>query len=337
MKIFAPFHISDIGGTSVFAEKFRYGMATRGHEVVFKKPQNYDILFVIVHCAPQHLLHAKLHKKKIVHRLDGSYYWSVASWKYLLFNTPPAIVHRFFADATIYQSKYSKYCSLKFLGKPHAQIETIIYNGVDITLFAPEGEKIRDLRNTSTQEIFFTASKFRRTDQILPLIEAMKVYAEKYNKNSKLVIAGSFSREVMDVPKKYASLPYLSFLGKIPNKFLPMYERSADIFLFTHLNPPCPNNIIESLACGLPIAGVTDGAMIEITTPNENSLLIPALGDAFWTRREYDPESFAQNMHKIMQRHDAFSQGSRKAASERFSLEKMIDGYIDVCEKVLKS
>lgn len=337
MKIFSPFHVDDIGGTSIFAQKFSEGMTARGHEVVFQQPKDYDILFVIVHCAPQYLLHAKLHGKKIVHRLDGTYYWSVASWKYLLFNAPPALVHRFFADMTIYQSEYSKYCSLHFLGKPHAQKEALVYNGVNTDFFSPLGSKIENLRDNPEQKIFFSASKFRRTDQIIPLIEAMKLYVEKYNTNSKLVLAGSFSKEVADVPEKHKDLPFLSFIGKIPNKSLPAYERSADAFLFTHLNPPCPNNIIEALACGLPICGVADGAMTEITTPGENSLLIPVEGDAFWKRRKYNLELFADNMHQIVQHKEKFAARARAVALERFSLEKMINAYIDACEKALKS
>lgn len=337
MKIFAPFHVDDVGGTSIFAKKFHEGMQARGHEVVFKKPKDYDVLFVIVHCAPQYLLHAKLHRKKIVHRLDGTYYWSVASWKYPLFNAPPALVHRYFADVTIYQSQYSKYCVEKFLGKARNSREVIIYNGVNTTLFTPKGEKIDSLCDNPSQEIFLSVSKFRRTDQVLPLIEAMKVYIEKYNANAKLVLAGTFSREVTNIPKKFSSLPYLSFIGKVPNQKLPAYERGADIFLFTHLNPPCPNNVLEAMACGLPVCGVADGAMPEITIPRKTSLLIPAKGDAFGTRRQYDIEQFAENMHHIMQNRQQYAKESRRLAENRYTLEQMIGRYIDVCEEVLNS
>lgn len=333
MKIFAPFKVQDIGGTSIFAKKFSEGMKARGHEVFFSEPTDYDVLFVIVHCSPKYLLQAKKHGKKIVHRLDGTYYWSVASWKYPIFNFPPAIIHRYFADATIYQSNYSRYCAEKFLGKPRAKLTATIFNGVDTKKFSPEGKHMEDLRDNPDQEIFFSASKFRRTDQILPLIESMKIYTEKYNANSKLVIAGSFSREVISIPEQFKHLPFLSFIGKVPNDLLPAYERSSDVFLFTHLNPPCPNNVIEAIACGLPICGVADGAMAELTSPGINSLLIPAEGDAFTNRRSYDTKRFAENMHLIIKEKERFSQASLKEAEKHFQLEDMIQSYIDICEK----
>ena len=117
MKIFIPFTIKDTGGTSTFAKKFGKKLEERGHEVFFDFRKDYDILFVIVQCNPLYLLHAKMNKRKIIQRLDGVYYWSVAQWKYPLLNFPPRFIHKFFSDFTVYQSKYSKYCADKFLGK----------------------------------------------------------------------------------------------------------------------------------------------------------------------------------------------------------------------------
>ena len=327
MKIFIPLPVRDIGGTSIFAKKFAHGMRTRGHEVVFERPGDYDILFVIVTCLPHHLVHAKIHGKKVAHRLDGTYYWSVASWRYPFYNFPAKIVRKFFADLTIVQSAYSKRCVQKFLGWGRAKKEVLVYNGVDLEHFTPNGPRTDELRANQQQEIFFTASKFRRKDQILPLIAAMRIYQEEYNTNSKLCIAGSFSRHVRDVPKEYASLPYLSFLGKIDNAHLADYLRSVDVFVSTHLNPPCPNNILEAMASGLPIGGVADGAMTELTEDGKNSLLIPADGDAFWKERNYDTGAFAKNMHTLVQNKEKFGAASRTRAENDFSLYTMLDHY----------
>lgn len=335
MKIFAPYLVRDIGGTSIFAKKFKSGLERAGHSVTFTMPEDhdYDLLFVIVFCLPHFLLDARLRGKKIVQRLDGVNYPSVAGWKYRFIDFPSRFINRFFADITIYQSKYSRHCVETFFGKSHTHKESIICNGVDTVRFSPDGERIPNIRDYPDQEIFFTASKFRRTDQIVPLIEAMKIYTARLNPKSKLLIAGSFSREVEHVPKTFGHLPFLRFLGKVPNNELPLYERSADLFLFTHLNPPCPNNILEALASGLPVCGIADGSMPELVTHGETGLLIPTTGDAFYERRTYDIEQFARNMKTLMNHRSEFSLAARKSAEERFTLERMIGEYIRIFEK----
>lgn len=328
MKIFLPFAIQDTGGTSTFAKKFGQALEKAGHEVFYTFRKDYDVLFVIVQCHPKYLLHAKLHKKKIIQRLDGVYYWSVAGWKYPILNFPPSFIHRFFSDFTVYQSKYSKYCADKFLGRRKDTNYSIIYNGVDIDRFTPMGEKIETLRDNPKQHLFITVSKFRRNDQIFPLIEALKIYKNKYTNNFKFLIIGDFTKEVASVPEQFSQFTQLHFLGKIKNEDLPKYQRSADIFLMTHLNPPCPNNIIEAMACGLPICGVNDGAMGELTTSGENSLLISADGDAFWKHRKYDTNQFADNINSIMKNLKSYSRKSRFAAEKNFSLNAMTEKYI---------
>lgn len=330
MKIFLPFALQDTGGTSTFAKKFGQALEKAGHEVFYTFREDYDILFIIVQCNPLYLLHAKLHKKKIIQRLDGVYYWSVAGWKYPLLNFPPSFIHRFFADFTVYQSQYSKYCADKFLGKRNDERYSIIYNGVNTEFFTLTGEKIENLRDNPEQQIFITASKFRRKDQILPLIEALDIYKRKYTDNFKFLIIGDFTREVTDLPQQFSQFTQLHFLGKIRNEDLPKYERSSDVFLMTHLNPPCPNNIIEAMACGLPICGVNDGSMSELTVPGENSLLIPTEGDAFWQGRVYDTEQFADNLSRIMSNLTSYSQKSREIVEKNFSLDTMTQKYIEL-------
>lgn len=335
MKIFLPFTVQSIGGTSTFAAKFKEGIERRGHQVSFEFSEDYDILFLIAQGPFEYLLHAKKNNKPIVQRLDGVYYWSVASWKFPFFNAKAAYIRHFFTDFTVYQSEYSQYCVNRFLGREANEKSTTIYNGVDLNLFKPSGPR-QELRDNPTQKIFFTASAFRRADQIIPIIEAVGIYRKKYNNNCQLVIAGNFKGKVANVPDQYRHFPYLRFLGRVNNPDLPAYERAADIFLHTHLNPPCPNNVIEAMACGLPICGVADGGMPELVQEGRNGLLVPAVGDAFWRRRSIDVVAFADNMQKILERRNKYSQMSRRIAEEYFSLDSMIADYANVFERSLQ-
>jgi glycosyltransferase involved in cell wall biosynthesis len=333
MKILIPFDVQDIGGSSTFASRFKAGMERRGHEVFFGFREDYDILFLIAQGPLEYLQHARRNKRKIVQRLDGVNYWSVASWKFPLLNAKSTYARHLFADFTVYQSDYSRYCVEKFLGRKKEKSATI-YNGVDLKLFSPHGAT-RNLRDHAGQKIFFTASAFRRLDQIVPIIEAVKIYGRKYDTDYKLVIAGSFGGKAANTPDKHRSIPNLKFLGKVKNHDLPSFERASDVFLHTHLNPPCPNNVIEALAVGLPICGVADGAMGELVENSQNGLLVRAAGDAFWHARIIDTEKFADNLHLIIQKQPAFSKKARQIAEDRFSLDQMLEKYLFVMESLI--
>ncbi len=326
MKIFLPFHSQGIGGTSVFAERFKAGMEQRGHEVFFEPGHAYDVLFLVVQAPFKYLWEARKKKIPIIQRLDGSWYWSVVQWRFPLYNAKAAIIRHFFTTFTIYQSLYSRYCSNIFLGKKQIDLSTIIYNGVDLNLFTPQGPTLA-LRDNPEQILFFSSSAFRREDQIVPIIEALKIYAHHYTPNFKFLIAGTFTGKASSIPEKYREFKQLAFLGRIPNTDLPAYERTADVYVITHLNPPCPNNVIEALACGLPIGGINDGAMSELVLPEKTGLLLPTEGDAFWKKRKINSEAYAALLHELVQNKEKYKTACRQDAEERFSLERMLEQY----------
>lgn len=332
MKVFMPFVVKDIGGPSSFATKFKSEMEALGDLVVFELCPDYDVMLVIVQCPWRFLWHAKRFGKKIVQRLDGTYYFSVAGWKFPLLNLKAAIVRHIWADATAYQSEYSKVCANRFLGPKQHERSSTIYNGADITHFAPTGHK-KLKRDNPKQQIFFTASAFRRTDQILPILAALKHYKHRYNDNFVFYIAGSFSAEVKSIPDEFGHLPYVRFLGKINNTDLPDYLRSADAFLFTHLNPPCPNNIVEALACGVPICGVADGSMPELVT--RSGILLPTRGAGFWRRRIIDSRLLAHNLQRLMLQRRTYARRARIEAIERLSSETMAKNYRKLLQELL--
>lgn len=335
MKILIPFQTRDIGGPSSFVKKFQHGMEARGHSIVFEEAgKPYDILLAIVQAPFDILRRAKRNHIPIVQRLDGTFYWSVSKWRYPLLNLKARLIRHHFADYTVYQSKYSQKCAERFLGRKNGESSSIIVNGVDTTLFSPQGETI-PLREYPDQHIFFTASDFRREDQLIPILKALQHYHFRHGDTFKFIIAGRFSRELKGFEKRLNQYPRTVFLGAIPNHELPRYERSADIFLFTHLNPPCPNNVLEAIACGLPVCGIADGAMPEIIQQGKTGLLLENAGDAFWKRRHYNAAAFAENIDRILKDKTYFSQQSRARATQHHSLDQMIDAYESVFQTLL--
>lgn len=329
MKIFIPFDLKDIGGTSSFVKKFKTGAEARGHEIFLSPIPDYDVLLVISRCPLKYLMDAKRKGKKNVQRLDGVYYWSVAGWKYFFYNFKPRLIHKLFSDFTIYQSEYSKYCVEKFMGKQKEEKSAIVYNGVDLKIFSPYGEKIDNLKDDPEQKIFFTAGRFRRKDQIVPILETIRIYRKKYESNCKLVIAGTFSGEVSNFPVVFSKQRHLVFFGKTGNADLSKFERTADAFLFSDQSA-CPNAVLEAVACGLPICAIGHGSMAEIVKNGANGLLVETKGNSFWKKRKINYEEFASKLNEVMEKKSYFSKKSREIAEEKFSLDKMIDKYLEI-------
>lgn len=321
--------LSPTGGTSSFARKFQAGMQTAGHMVSFSYRPDFDILLASPRAPWRYLMEARRRGKKIVHRLDGVYYpQTTAGWLYPLFNLPLALINRFFADVTIYQSKFSQQSCEYFLRKA-IHPTAVICNGVDLEQFSPSGPRVL-LRDNAEQHVILTASRFRRADQIQPVVAAFEYYRERYHPNSTLVVIGNFEGRVRDGPRRYATNKHISFLGIVPNDQLAHYLRAADVFLFTHLNPPCPNNILEAMACGLPVVGLADGAMPELITSGQEGELLPTGGTAFYRRRRYDTYALAHNLRRVLANQAVYSAAARRRAEKDFGLEQMILAYLAV-------
>lgn len=319
MIIFLPITLRETGGTSTFARKFQEGLASRGIKVIFTFSDRYDVLLASPLAPLRYLLHAKLKRRPIIHRLDGVYYPGTSAGKlWRLHNFPLRVIRNVFANHIIYQSEYSKISCEQYLGGPCPQPQSIIYNGVDTNIFSPEGSQ-QALHDNPDQHVFITASRFRRPDQIEPMIAAFTLYHQNYHANSKLVIIGNFDQgfKTLTLP------PSVVLEGTVPNEKLPEYLRAADVFLFTHLNPPCPNNAIEAMACGLPICSTDTGAMPELVRHQQDGYLVQS---------PVDPAAFATAMQYCIQNQNALSATARNRALAKFTLDHMVDQYCTVME-----
>jgi glycosyltransferase involved in cell wall biosynthesis len=333
MVIFLPIRIRPTGGTSTFARNLQSSISSEGHNIVFSFQHRYDALLVPAVCPLRYLLHAKLFRRPIIHRLDGVYYpTTVAGRWWRWHNLPMIIIRRFFATATIYQSEYSKKCAVNFLGSI-SHPSQIIFNGVDIKHFSPSGST-KNLRRSPGEKIVITWSRFRRPDQLLPAIKAVENYRHRYNTDIRFIVIGDFDSPLPPDPETllktwgYASIPdWLEFLGPILNKDLPKYARGADLFLFTHQNPPCPNNVLEAMACGLPICGIADGAMPEIVHDNQDGLLLSVPGEGYLQPRNINCGKLADQIKIILNQPSAYGASAASHAQETFNINKTMHLY----------
>lgn len=334
MKIYVPIKLHATGGTSSFARKFKQGMEQQGHQVLFDAlgkahRTDYDVLLVSPRASLSLVYQARRQGKKIIHRLDGAYYPATpAGWLFPAYNAPMTAI-QYVSHHTVYQSEYARFMCQRLVGPRSRQRSTIIYNGVDTEQFTPLGTH-QPLKKSPDELVFFTAQQFRRRDQIEPLVTALRVYQARYHQNTKLVIAGDFSAAAKEILPSLTKNPHIKLLGPIHNNELPSYLRSADTFVYCHPNPACPNNVIEAMACGLPIVGINDGAMSEVMRHEHDGYLVTLPGAGYLRPRPFNAPAFAAAMHAAIIHKSKLGPNARARVLAMFALERMSNAYSDV-------
>ena len=116
----------------------------------------------------------------------------------------------------------------------------------------------------------------------------------------------------------------------------PQIFGSADAYLITKHNDPCPNVVLEAMACGLPILYAASGGVPELVGEAGVSLVVPETYDESPVPSAAD---IVEGMASIMQKRDVFSSLARERAVQKFDIQlwaqhhKMIfDKLVNKCQ-----
>jgi len=141
-----------------------------------------------------------------------------------------------------------------------------IPNGVDTNLFAPidKNKARKQLGLDLNRKIFLTVGNDFRRKGYFKLIEA---FNELNIKNRLLLIAGYDRmdfRHLKDKISKLKNRSKIKLLKEIPNKRLPFYYSSSDVYCLISYSEGWPNSVMEALACGNPcvVTGQAGGEFI---------------------------------------------------------------------------
>jgi glycosyltransferase involved in cell wall biosynthesis len=141
-----------------------------------------------------------------------------------------------------------------------------------------------------------------------------------------LMIVGRVAPEVRQRWQAKARVP-LHWAGLQPLESIPAIDRSAHLLYSSDINPACPNSVIEALACGLPVAAFATGALPELV-PSAAGCLAPYGGDP-WRLDPPNIDGLASAALQVLADLPAYRRAARQHAETHFSLERMLDGYLD--------
>ena len=204
---------------------------------------------------------------------------------------------------------------------------TIIRNGVDTKYYRPPTEQerlnVKNLLSVGQHQKVFTyvGSGFERKG-VMPLLRAMALLPEAF-----LFVVGADKhlKKYQQVAKSLKVDHRVRFTG--PQKNVRDYYWAADAMVFPTLYDPCPNAVLEAMACGL---GVT-------TTPYCGALELLTPGQSATTCSPWSHEEVANAMQFFLQTDQAQLAGRlARQAVEPYTIDNMGQELMSLYQRILQ-
>ena len=327
--------LSGVGGMVSFQQRLAADLERRGVEVSYDLADTPYAAILVVGGTRQlsGLWRAKRRSVPIVQRLDGM------NWLHKLQatglrhsvraeygNTLLTLIRSRLADRIVYQSEFARGWWERVHG-PSPAPSVVVYNGIDLALFNPQGPHQRP--DERYRVLLVEGSLMGGYELGLEVAEAMgAMLAERLKKNGRqveLVVVGRVAQQVSDRWQGRARLP-LHWVGQVPPERIPEIDRSAHLLYSADLNAACPNSVIEAMACGLPVVAFDTGSLPELVTDGAG-IVVPYGGDP-WRLDSPDVESLAEAALEVLAAQEVYRHAARRRAEAAFSLDIMVDGYL---------
>ncbi len=214
-----------------------------------------------------------------------------------------AVLHA--ADHVLYQSRFCKETADLFLGEPPGSWE-ILPNAVDTSVFTPAA------RTPAGDPVLLLAG-----DQFQPYRVPTAIATMRGVPRARLLVTGEVGREVERSER-------VELLGPYRQRDAPDLYRRAHVLLHPKVNDPCPNVVLEAMACGLPVVHSASGGTPELV--GEAGVGVPS--ETTWERDvPPDPGALAEAVRIVLARHEAYRRAARARVVERFDLAPWIERH----------
>mgnify|MGYP001307964932 CR=1 FL=1 len=326
-RIFIPFaHFNKIGGPGTFMRNLKVFLDGRGFSYL-DTPEKARVIFFPVKYDLAVLKSIKKKKGKVIQRLDGIYYPAKHQNRYLELNKTIQKIYDDYADFVIFQSRYSKKQCFAMFGELKPEQYKVIVNGVDQKIFYPNRSATG---NPKEPWRLITTGNFRNIDMLEPVVKALDQLREKMKLKFTLTVIGPVHNEAL---KRMLLRPYIYHINTASLNQIAQRLRNSHLFLYSHLNPPCPNSVLEAIASGLPVVGFKSGAMKELLFFAED-LLADVSSDLFQRYESFDPQKLLAKIVLAINNYQKYRQISL-AHSHLYSFESCGRKYLKVFKKFL--
>jgi len=318
LPVYIPFEeYKNIGGPATFMKNLK-NYLDENKISYLNTPQKAAVIFFPVKFDTYILKYIKNRGGKVIQRLDGIYYPSKHGEKHREANKKIKYIYLNQTDFAVFQSNHCKDQCFQMFGHKKEENYTIITNGVNKNIFYP------DKKTTLDKKIkLITTGKFRNMDMLEPVIKALDVLKDKLD--FELLIAGPVINPAL---KSLVGRDYINCVGGKKLEDVSELLRKSHIFIYSHLNPPCPNSVIEAVSSGLPVVGFDSGAMKELLYFGTD-LLAHVSDDIFQKYEDFSHKKLAEKILLSVENYEIY----RKKAIEHsnlYSFEECGKKYVEV-------
>ena len=329
--------VEGIGGIASFRLKFEAGLAARGYETTNNLNDPYDVLLILAGTRDLPALWGvKRRGVRIVQRLDGINWVQRVRWAGVRYtvraeygNAMLAFFRSHIAGRVVYQSQFIRKWWEEWYGIAKVPAYTIL-NGVDLKTYNPEGDYERPT-DRFRMLVLEGNLKGGLDTGLFHAISLAEKLSGKYP--MEVVVAGGVDQAAKNKikrrkPAKFIGRVPVKFPGTLPREEIPHLIRSSHLMFSAEVNPPCPNSVIEALACGLPVAGFDSGALRELVG-EEAGRIVPYGGDP-WKLDPPDIDGLAEAAEEILEDQPRFRKAARARAESVLGVDRMVDEYLKV-------
>jgi glycosyltransferase involved in cell wall biosynthesis len=160
------------------------------------------------------------------------------------------------SDILVYQSKFSKQMQDKFVGTSNKS-SAIILNGTPREMHLPK----KNIQTNSVNMVITASFRLhKRLQDAIDLINKLnRINLKKY----KLHVIGDMDILTKNVVNAKDTSNCI-FYGRVKTKELPSLYSRFDLGLSPSLFDPCPNSVVEMIACGLPVISTSESGAAEL-------------------------------------------------------------------------
>ncbi len=215
--------------------------------------------------------------------------------------------------------------------KINEEMIQVIYNCINTERFNPEveGDEIRRKYGLSDIPIILYLGRLAPYKGVQYLIKAIPLILRE-RPEAKFLIAGSRRYDMLDLPGMAKSLGVkesVIFTGFVPDRLVPKFYASCDIFCYPSLWEGFGLPVAEAGATGKPVVAFRTGALPEIVENESTGFLV-----------EPDNTELAEAVIAMLEdekRRRKMGQEARNRISRLFSRRKMVEKTLKVYEEVL--
>jgi glycosyltransferase involved in cell wall biosynthesis len=323
--------VEGLGGVTSFRLKFENGLQARGIKVINALSEPADVVLVLA--GTRHLLplwSARRRGQRIVQRLDGINWVHRARWagprytiRAIYGNANLAFIRRRLADHVIYQSEFVKGWWEDWY-HPARVPSSVILNGVDLNQYTPNGLHERP---SGHQRLLVVEGSLAGAQNSGLLYAGELADRLSHQYKIELCVVGKVDKRTKKKLQRYTTFR-TRFLDTIPREQIPWMMRSAHLLFSAEVNPPCPNSVIEALACGLPVIGFDTGSLSEIV--QDYAGWLAPYGANPWKLEKPNIAALTEAAVEVLEDQSRFRSFARAQAELNLGLDKMVDEYLKV-------